>query len=48
MLFEIWSSCDLGYAWFPRLQEESKTHSYVLTLTDTITQEHNAQNIFNI
>lgn len=44
-VFEIWSSCVLDEVLFPANRKEGKTHCYVLTLTNTITQERNAQNI---
>lgn len=47
MLHGIWNLNQLyfGLRLVPGLQKEGKTHCYVLTLTNTITQEHNAQNI---
>lgn len=44
-VFEIWSSCVLGEVLFLANRKEGKTHCYVLTLTNTITQERNAQNV---
>lgn len=46
MLSEMPSCCVFGCRLvLLTLQEEGKTRCYVLTLTNTVTQERNAQNI---